>query len=265
MPATKQPSQAWHPTHQSERDGPLAPVTLLADSPTTQGGDEPKLGTISGRLAPADKVKSIRCFDRAANMTYPVRWDAAAGAFSVADLVPEKRYDLEVTAADGRRFIGVDLSYEEDALIRLAREQIGETEPPAAITDDDRRQINDIVTKIDMFENERRIVHLRGDHSRAAALVELRLTTPFYKDKGEQTRRIEVWCFKFQHGGWEKLANAERVLSRVRAGRAEIEKQIASQVYLPELGGILVDTSNLSPKLDVTLPGFPPAASRANE
>ncbi len=241
-----------------------------ADPPASQPAEAgPVLGRIEGRLCPANAVKSIRCVDREFNLPYPVRWEAAAGRFQADKLAPDRRYDLEVSAADGRTFIGVDLGFEEDPLLRLAKRQAGagtgdeDEDAPGPLTEDDRGQIGRIVTEVETFENERRVVQLRGDHSRAAALVELRRTTAFHSSKpGEQIRRVEVWYFKFQHGGWEKVANAERVLSRVRGPADQIDARARREVYMPELGGLAVDASGRAGPVELTLPGFEPPTTQ---
>jgi hypothetical protein len=242
-----------------------APAPVPADTNTP--ASQPDLGQINGTIEPAQRVRSIRCLDRAGRLSFAAHWHGENGRFDVANLALGLRYDLEVTMADGVTFIGVDLSSEEDRLARLARQrkeadENGEspTSAPADLTDEDRASIERIVTQIDMFENERKILALAGteNHSRATALVELRRTTPFHSGKGdEQIRRVELWYFKYQHGGWEKVANAEKVLSRTRAAAGQIEKQSVSQVYLPALGGILVDKAKPVATLTVTLPGSP--------
>ena len=241
--------------------------------PALAGSDsQPDLGRINGTIAPAARVQSIRCLDRAGRLSFDVHWRGATGRFDVANLALGLRYDLEVTTTDGVTFIGVDLSFEEEQLARLARlaRQTDEPNPspttaPAEIADEDRAGIERIVTQVEVFENERKILALAGDHARATALVELRRTTPFHSGKaGEQIRRVDLWYFKYQHGGWEKVANAEKVLSRTRGPAGAIEKQIAAQVYLPALGGILVDKTRPIATVTVTLPNSNPTSQPAD-
>ncbi|MCG3178941.1 MAG: hypothetical protein BIFFINMI_01271 [Phycisphaerae bacterium] len=244
----------------------LAPVLAATadDAVPASQPDGRVLGTITGRLTPADAVKGVECIDREFNLPYRVEWDAKAGRFTVPAVAPGRRYDLTVRTSDGKTFRGVDLSFEEDPLLRLVRKQRGDApeEPPGPLTEKDRGEIDDVVTKIESFENAKRIMELAGDHSRATALVELRRTTPFHSGRaGEQIRRVELWYFKFQYGGWAKVPNAERVLSRERAPAAQIEQLIRTEIFVQQLGGILVGDDGRSPPLEVNLPGYPAAAT----
>lgn len=237
----------------------LAVAMAWAEGPTSRPDDQtPALGTIRGTIAPADAVKSVSCIDREFNLPYPAKWDAETGRLTVENLPTGRRYDLEVATKDGRTFKGVDLSYEEDELIRLARETAKEKEePPGPLTEKDRAEIGEIVTKVETFENERKILHLQGNHDRATALVDLRRTSAFHSGKaGEQIRRVELWYFKFQYGGWEKVANAEKVLLRQRASARQIEQTARQVVYVPQLGGILVQPGPSGEPLNLQLPGY---------
>ncbi len=231
--------------------------SLRADPPATQP-DDPPLGRIAGALRPADGVKAVRCIDRGYNLPYPVTRDAKTGRFVVDKVALGRRYDLEIDTTDGRTFRGVDLSFEEDELLRLARETDKEPAPePGPLTDADRAEIKKLVTGVEAFMNEKEVLHLAGNHARATALVELRRTTPFHSGKGnEQIRRVEVWYFQFQYGGWEKAANAEKVLYRRRAPAKELAADAKRLVFVPALGGILVDDAHRVVRVDFDLPGY---------
>jgi hypothetical protein len=53
------------------------------------------------------------------------------------------------------------------------------------------------------------------------------------------------------------VANAEKVLSRVRGPRRQIERLIRNEHYLPQLGGILVSGDQPRPTVELNLPGYP--------
>ena len=88
-------------------------------------------------------------------------------------------------------------------------------ENAGAITDDDRQQIQAILD-VPSFYNKSEILALQGDHDRATGLVRLIRDKDFYAGKGEIIWRVEVWYFKYQHGGWEKVAQQNKILRRER-------------------------------------------------
>ena len=55
-------------------------------------------------------------------------------------------------------------------------------------------------------------------------LVELMRTKEFYSSAGKIIWRVELWYFEYNHGGWERMANQERVLRRERIDPAQWKK-----------------------------------------
>lgn len=149
-----------------------------------------------------------------------------------ADLRPGTSYDVRVTLADGAILQGVDLAWYT-------------AEPPdkdaAPLDADDRKQIAAIVQDIPGFYNKRDLLHLRGDHTRATALLRLVRDKDFYNGKGEIIWRIELWYFKNEAGGWAAIAQQNKVLRRERFKNAESYKDATAMIrWIPGLGGIRV-------------------------
>ncbi|HEV8604900.1 MAG TPA: hypothetical protein VGQ99_06020, partial [Tepidisphaeraceae bacterium] len=115
-----------------------------------------------------------------------------------ANLLPATSYDIRLTLANGQVLRGADLSWYND-------EPLANDVKP--LDDDDRKQILDLFDGIKGFENKRKLLLISGNHERATVLAELIRDTAFYSDKGgEIIWRVELWYFKNQHGGWEKIA-----------------------------------------------------------
>jgi len=147
-----------------------------------------------------------------------------------SNLLPATAYDIRLTCADGHVLQGVDLSWYSDEAL-----------PPDVkpMDDDDRKQIQELFDGIKAFENKRKMLLISGNHERATILAELIRDTAFYSDKGgEIIWRIELWYFKNQHGGWEKIAQANKVLRRERFTKKEDFEKAAATKWLAELGGI---------------------------
>ena len=147
-----------------------------------------------------------------------------------ADLLPATAYDIRLICADGRVFQGVDMSWYSDEPLA------GDVKP---MDDDDRKQIQELFDGIKAFENKRKMLLISGNHERATILAELIRDTAFYSDKGgEIIWRIELWYFKNQHGGWEKIAQANKVLRRERFTKKEDFEKGTATKWIAELGGI---------------------------
>lgn len=215
-------------------------VASAAMAPPAGSQPDAALGRLVVKVGPGATVAWAAARDREYNMKYAGTLDLAGGRIVFDKLPPGRRVDVEIAMAgvDGRQFIGVDLAGEEADLARQGRD--ADDEPPAALSDEDRKAIDAIVTKVEAFTDSNRVMMVRGDHARATALVELRRTTAFHDDRGERIRRVEVWHFQYAHGGWVKAANAERVICRDRKRAVEIEAMMRRQVFVPELGGLAV-------------------------
>jgi hypothetical protein len=149
-----------------------------------------------------------------------------------ANLQPDTLYDVQLTLSDGKVLQGVDLAwYNEEP----AKPDAG------AMTDDDREGVRAIVQDVKDFYNKKDALLQRGDHARAVCVVQLVRDTDFYEGKGQVVWRTELWYFKNQFGGWEKVAQQNKVLRRERFKTAAEYKAAAEKVrYVAELGGVRV-------------------------
>jgi hypothetical protein len=125
---------------------------------------------------------------------------------------------------------GVDMGWYGDEPLT------GDVKP---MDEDDRKQIQELFDGIKAFENKRKMLLISGNHERVTILAELIRDTAFYSDKGgEIIWRIELWYFKNQHGGWEKIAQANKVLRRERFTKKEDFEKATATKWIVELGGI---------------------------
>ncbi len=159
-----------------------------------------------------------------------------------SNLLPNIAYDVRIALADGTILQGVDLSWYGP---EPAKPNAG------PLDEEDRKQIDEQVAGIKAFENKRRLLAIRGDHDRAVLLMELIRDTPFYGRKGDEVIwRIELWYFKNQHGGWERIGQQNKVLRRERfPSQRDFQSQVRQIRWLPELGDIRLgkDESRLIP------------------
>ncbi|HTW95302.1 MAG TPA: hypothetical protein VMD30_10935 [Tepidisphaeraceae bacterium] len=140
-------------------------------------------------------------------------------------------YDLVIELKDGRVLRGVDLSWYD---LEPAKANAGE------MTDDDRQQIEQLVSDVLSFYNISRIVTLAGDHDRAVVLVERARTSKFHSDKGnEAIYRMEIWYFKNEFGGWQEVTQENKVLIRKRlASEAQYRAMAGPVRWVAALGGV---------------------------
>jgi hypothetical protein len=193
---------------------------------------------------PADvKPKSGTSVATAMKLQTPGKVAPASVVFE--NLLPDTTYDVRLDLPDGTVLQGVDLGWyiPEEA----AKPDAGPLE------DDDRKEIATIVGGLQPFMNHAAILQLRGDHDRATALCEFSRDKGFVNDKGgEIIWRVELWYFKYQAGGWEAVAQVNKILRRERFKTRESYKATAEKLkWVPELGGIRVtaDKSPLTIKL----------------
>jgi hypothetical protein len=141
-------------------------------------------------------------------------------------------YDIELKFADGSIVRGIDMSWYND----------DDPKPGAGpLSDDDVQHLNDIL-HVPSFYNKSDILQIRGDHDRAVALVRLVRDRDFVNGPGQVIWRIELWYFKNQHGGWEKVLQQNKVLRRERfKTAAEYHAATDKLHYSAELGGLYVD------------------------
>ena len=184
----------------------------------------PSSGRVRGVLKPASRVEKLSAVCRATGETYrPTEFDRETGSFVFTGLPGDAAYDVRILTRDDRRIEGVDLSWHEARMLRLAelrRKQLGLPAERGAgrdFTRDDADELLQYVRDLRDFANVRRALYLRGDGLRATMLVEVMRTTPFHAQRGDEIIwRTELWYFRYRYGGWERVPNVERVLERER-------------------------------------------------
>lgn len=226
---------------------------LKEDAPSAS---KPASGDITGTLRGAREVKSLTACSRATGKTYqPASFDRDSGKFVFKDLPGAARYDLCLLLDDGRRIEGIDLDFVDSRMLALAAQRRKELGIPPEETHSFCRQdadsLIDFVTKLDDFMELRRPLYIQGHGMRATMLVELMRTREFYASAGKIVWRVELWYFEYRHGGWEKLANQERVLVRERLD-VDAWKKISLEYY-PELSAG-IDAKGMSTPVEFTIP-----------
>lgn len=163
------------------------------------------------------------------SQTLQVTGHIAGGAVTFTGLVPDAAYDLRLTLGDGRVLWGVNLAWYdmEDA-----------DAAAGPLSDDDRKEIQDICN-VPSFYDKTQVLYYSGMHDRVTGLIHLLRDRDFHAGKGEVIWRCEVWFFKFQNGGWEKVNQQTRLMDRRRfATSAEYKKAVQPIRFVPKLGGI---------------------------
>jgi hypothetical protein len=173
------------------------------------------------------------------------------------NLRPDTPYDLAIETADGLLYCRADLSWCDPTPADPQAEPLG---------DDDREQIRAIVQDILGFADKPRIAMLQGNHDRAVALVDLTRSKGFHSDKGDEVIwRVEVWFFKWENGGWERVADQSRLLRRERfASTAAYQKEIGRVRWVPALGGVELKKGSGPVTVNVDVPVNPPT-TRASD
>jgi len=178
-------------------------------------------------------------------------------AVSFAKLLPLVSYDIALTLKDGSILQGMNLGWLNEEPVNA------KTEP---MTDDDRAEVTGLVKPDKDFFNKIEILQLAGDHNRATALVRMIRDRGFHSDKGgEVISRFEIWYFRFEYGGWEKVQQGQKILRRDRFPSQEAyEKTIGPIKWVPELGGIKLEKGQNRTITLTALPGDRPAASSSS-
>ena len=229
-------------------------VEIREDRPVAS---RPSSGSVTGRITPAEKVAGVHAVSRVTGKRYaPDRFDRKTGEFRFAGLPGDATYDVTIVTADKARIEGIDLSWHEARLLRLAeirRKQLKLPAPPKhEFSADDAAELIRYVADLKDFADVRRVLYLRGDGPRATMLVEVMRVRDFYAKKSDQLIwRTELWYFKYAYGGWERVANVERVLERHRIPAAKWRK--ITLVYYPELS-VYVDENGRAKPLKFEIP-----------
>jgi hypothetical protein len=237
-----------------------------ADEPATKpAATRPESVAITGKIKSDSPIVKLVAVDRLwADVLKVSREEAAVsggdefvyaaklekdGAFSIAKLIPTRTYDLIAwTKAGGDgdakivRWEGVTMDYHRPIM------------PDKEFSADDRKWIEDFISKTPGFYDRCRPLWIAADHKHATVAVELARTQDFYAAKGgEVIYRTELWYFENLFGGWEKDKNTERVIARWRGDGAKLP---AWQI-VPQLGGISIAADGTFPKIEITLPEKP--------
>ncbi len=147
------------------------------------------------------------------------------GAFRITGLRRGRTYDLIVWSKNAR-WEGVNMAYYRKIL------------PSGPCRKSDEKQIKAIIEKVPGFFNKYRPLWIAADHHHAAVLVEMDKTNGFYSaGAGEVIFRVELWYFDNYFGGWAKVNNTEKTMTRWR-GPADRLRKVWQ--YLPQLGGIRI-------------------------
>ncbi|HWE04042.1 MAG TPA: hypothetical protein VG326_16675 [Tepidisphaeraceae bacterium] len=148
------------------------------------------------------------------------------------NLLPETPYDVRLTLSDGTVVQGVNLGWYNEE----------EAKPdPGPLSDEDRDEIQKI-SSIDPFYNKTKILAVDGTHDRASVLVQFVRDKDFYAGAGQVIWHVEIYYFKNQHGGWEKISQQNKVIRRERFKTHDaFTAALAKIKFLPALGGLTLD------------------------
>ncbi len=214
----------------------LVAAELTEDPPPLP---KPKSGDITGVIAPAEMLENVQLISRATGETFkPAELDTLTGEFAFKDLVGDATYDICIETTNGGAIEGIDLEFTDARLLRMAavrREQLG---LPAERTHDfseaDAEQLVKYVADVDDFLDIRRPIYIQGHGRRATMLVEGIRRRQYHAQKPDEIIwRIELWYFEFNAGGWQRVANQNRVLRRERTKLDDWRK--ISVEYYPQL------------------------------
>jgi len=230
--------------------------------------DPPQPGGASGTISPAALVQSITLIDRAADETHePAEFDAATGAFAFDNLPGDAAYDLIIQTTDERTFEGVDLSFADSRLLRLAearREELGvPAEEARPFSEADATSLTAFVGNMIGFMDVRRVLYIRGHGRRATMLLELLRTERFHADNGHVIWRVELWYFEHAGGTWQAVTGQARVVRRFR-GTPDAWRRLAVE-FRPDLS-VVVDAEGQCEPVAFEIPeGISPSRGRPSD
>lgn len=197
-----------------------APAPLPADPPLA---GPPGDANLLVRLSPAKSIDRVWAVSRVTGAEYtpdPAS-DPNAGRYLFKGMPAAAAYDVCLTTTDGRRLEGADLRFTDQRLLALAdarRKQLGL--PPEAAHTFTRSDANAIVAYLDGlkdFMDGRRALRIQGHGRRATVLLEAIRASDFHARRNREVIwRVELWYFEYLYGGWDQLAETNRVLHRKR-------------------------------------------------
>jgi hypothetical protein len=195
------------------------------------------------KLPTGTKVTNAEAKPLKMKLVTPGKVDGATVRFT--NLLPDTAYDVKLTLSDGTVLQGVNMGWYD---MEPANPDAGD------ITDDDKQQIVAVLKQVLAFSNKNDLILLNGNHDRATALVQLVRDKPFHSDSGDEVIwHMELWYYKNEHGGWEKVQQANEILRRERfPTHVEYQKTIEHLRWVAELGGLKVAKDGTD--VNVTLP-----------
>ena len=229
--------------------GAMFAAAEISDDPPV--ATRPAAGDVTGRISPAAKLAGVYARSRATGRRYkPDAFDPKTGRFAFRGLGGDATYDVGVVTTGGARLEGIDLSWHEARMLRLAALRRRQLKMPPErrrdFTEADVAELLKYVRDLRDFTDVRRALYVRGHGRRATMLVEVMRTRDFYAKRGsELIWRTELWYFQNQYGGWERAANVERVLERRRIGEPQWRK--ITLVYYPALSAYVDEKGKSTP------------------
>ncbi|MDY7009895.1 MAG: hypothetical protein SVV80_03995 [Planctomycetota bacterium] len=236
----------------------LSSVGIDEDPPVTS---RPVSGDVAGLISPPAEVTEIYTVNRTTSRRYkPDRFDKNSGEFRFKNLPGDATYDISVVASDGRRIEGIDLSWHEARMLRLAAIRRKQLELPPEqkreFTVGDADALLKYVKDLKDFCDVRRALYIKASGLRATMLVEVMRTGEFHARRGDEIIwRMELWYFRYRYGGWERVSNVERVLERRRIPASEwkaitLVYYPGLSVYVNEKGGSMPVNFSIPRRLD---------------
>jgi len=233
-------------------------VKLVDDPPPVK---PPKSGGIEGKITSKAPIASLHAVSRVTKKKYqPYSFSKKTGSFTFTKLPGDATYDLCLRLDDGREIEGIDLNFVDVRLLKLAaerRKQLGL--PPdrsRKFSRTDADQLLAYARDMEDFMEDRRVIYIKGHGRRATMLIELMRLRKFVAASGAARPgkiiwRVELWYFLEQRGGWERMANQERMLRRIEDTPANWSK--AHIEYYPKLS-VYLDAAGQAKAVDFQVP-----------
>jgi hypothetical protein len=232
----------------------ISAIDIREDPPVAS---RPARGDVTGRITPAGKVAEIYAVSRVTQKRYkPTRFDKKSGKFRFKNLPGDAIYDVGILTKDSERIEGIDLSWHEARLQRLAAVRRKQLKLPAEqgrqFTKKDADELIKYVKDLKDFCNVRRVLYIKSDGLRATMLAETMRVREFHAQRGDEVIwRMELWYFRYRYGGWERVGNVERLLERKRIQSSEWKA--ITLVYYPALS-VYVDEKGGAEPVKFTIP-----------
>ncbi len=226
----------------------VSAIDIREDPPVAS---RPASGDVTGRITPAGKIAEIYAVSRVTLKRYkPTRFDKKTGQFRFKNLPGDAIYDVGILTKDSERIEGIDLSWHEARLQRLAAIRRKQLKLPAEqgreFTQKDADELIKYVKDLKDFCNVRRVLYIKGTGLRATMLAETMRVREVHAQRGDEVIwRMELWYFRYRYGGWERVGNVERLLERRRIQSSEWKA--ITLVYYPALSAYVNEKGRAGP------------------